>query len=141
MPLQKTDDRDLEHIDLPAEGEWVEVKRRLGKDDEREITRRMLLGQKVTPGQALDDWDAGEMHDRATFSTIEVALKKWSFTEPITPANIRALDDDSLAVITAKLDELYPAPRTDDEVKNSSAPSAARTSTAESSPKNSGGSQ
>lgn len=120
MPLLKTSDRDLVRIDLPENGEWIEVKRALGKDDEREIQRRLLTGQLIRQGEPLREFDAGAAIDMGTFATLEVACKRWSFKEALTAANLRALDDASLAVIIERLNELYPAPLTEDEAKNSS---------------------
>lgn len=124
MPLNLTSDADLERIDLPAQGEWVSVKRKLGKDDEREITRRTLAGQMVSRAELTHiadfEFDLGVAVDSATFATLEVAIKEWSFPEEITARNIRALDDASLSAIKTKLEELYPGPRSDDDRKNSS---------------------
>ena len=53
MPLRKTSDADLVRIDLTTPGEWVEVKRRLGVDDERNVVRRMLRGQRIAPGPSV----------------------------------------------------------------------------------------
>lgn len=124
MPLIRTSNTDLVRIDLPAAGEWVEVKRALGKDDERAVQARLLSGNRVDPAKlaaiAADvTLDMGALVDAANFATLEVAIKRWSFEEPVTPENIRALDDDSLEVIKQRLNELYPGPRTDDESKNS----------------------
>ncbi len=122
MPLLKTSDRDRVRIDLPTPGEWVEVKAKLGRDDERAIQIRMFSGQKLKPGAGVDELD-----DAATSSTLEVAIKEWSFTEPLTAENLRALDDASLEAINSFLNELYPKPRTDDE-KNGSGGSGRTTS-------------
>lgn len=127
MPLLKTSDRELVRIDLPTPGEWVEVKAKLGRDDERAIQRRMFAGQMLKPGEGVDALDAGLLLDAATFATLEVAIKAWSFSEPVTPDNLRALDDASVETITNRLNELYPQPRTDDE-KNASSGSGATTS-------------
>ena len=50
-----------------------------------------------------------------------MAIKKWSFPKPVTTENIRALDPESVAKIKERLNELYEAPRSDDERGNSSA--------------------
>lgn len=136
MPLIRTSNTDLVRIELPAADEWVEVKRALGKDDERTVQFRLLSGNQVDPARlkaiaADPKLDMGALVDAATFATLEVAIKRWSFEEPVTPENIRALDDDSLEVIKQRLNELYPGPRTDDERKNSSGGGAASTSDGE----------
>lgn len=125
MPLHKYSNSDLVRIDLPAEGEWVEVKRKLGRDDERAIARKLLAGQAAgTLAEGLEGADAGALYDAAVFSTLEVAIKRWSFCdengkpEPVTPSNIRALDDESLECINTRLDELYPKARSEEEQKN-----------------------
>lgn len=122
MPLIKSSS-DLVRIDLPAEGEWVDVKATLGRNDQRAIARGMLRGRKPGDMQGLDEFDAGDLFD-AAFVAMEVVIKAWSFEEPITPENIRSLDDDSVAVINERLGELYPQPRPEDERKNSSGPSS-----------------
>lgn len=126
MPLGKTSETDLERIDLSTPGEWVDVKRVLGVDDERQRVSLMLAGQRLAPGQMLADFDAGAMYGVAQFATLEVAIKRWSVLDPSTgrvaalsPANIRALTDDDLALITARLDVLYTPPRSEAEAKNS----------------------
>lgn len=126
MPLLKTSDRDLVRIDLPTPGEWVEVKARLGRDDEREIQRRMLRGQNVKPGEVPEAFDLGLILDAATFCTLEVAIKAWSFSEPVTAENLRALDDASIDAINRRLNELYPEQRTE-AAKNGSSGSGQTT--------------
>lgn len=122
MPLIKSSKTDLVRIDLPAAGEWVEVKRALGRNDQREMARRMLIGRRVEEVD-FDNIDAAMAFD-ASFLTIELAIVKWSFEDPVTPENVRSLDDDSLRVIRERLNELYPQPRTGDERKNSSGPTS-----------------
>ena len=125
MPLLLSSDKDLIRLNLPAEGEWVEVKKTLGKDDEREISRRILGASNVTAGQIEDrNYDLGKLTDAANFAIAEVAIKHWSFKYAITPRNIRALDDDSLAFLIAKFDEIYPKARSDEDRADFSEPSA-----------------
>lgn len=108
MPLVRTSNTDLVRIDLPAEGEWVEVKRALGRDEERLVQKRVKSAFRVEPVSGAIGLDFGEAEDVATFGTLELAIKKWSFKEPITAASIRALDDASLDAIKERLNELYP---------------------------------
>lgn len=125
MPATRYRNDDLHRITLPA-GEWVEVKRRLGKDDEREIVKRTLRGQRIAPGQSLSTFDVGAVVDGAGFALLEVVIKRWHICdqdgEPLelTDENLRALDDETVNAIKASLDELYPSPRSDDDRKNSS---------------------
>lgn len=119
MPLQKTSNDDLVRVHLPAPGEWVDVKARLGRDDERARIARMLQGQKVRAGEAITEFDFGALYDFAVFATMEVAIKRWSFKDPLTPSNLRALDDDSVNAITAWFEEHYEQPRTEAAAKNS----------------------
>ena len=125
MPWLKTSDSDLVTISLPSEGEWVKVKAKLGRDDERSVTRLLLTGQRVEAGKTLETFDLGAIFEQAVFATFEVAIKAWSSALPITPANIRSLDDESVQSIRAALEALYEKPRTDDESKNSGASGAA----------------
>ena len=115
MPLIRTSNTDLVRIDLPAEGEWVEVKRALGKDEERLIQKRVKSAVRVDPATGSIGLDFGEAEDVATFGTLGLAIRKWSFKEPVTPAAIRALDDASLDAIKERLNELYPGPLGDAE--------------------------
>ena len=131
----------LERIDLPTPGEWVEVKRALGVNERRAIRNRLASSFRITVAGEMGDVDAGAAIDLATFSTMEIAIKRWSFAEPVTAANLRALDDESVAAITARLNELYPEPRSDDEAKNSSPSSPTPLRTADPTPLSSAGGQ
>lgn len=120
--LQRTSDADLERVEL-TDGDWVEVKRKLGKDDERERQRRMLRGVGLKGGK-LDAADASVAFE-AVFCTFEVALKAWSLTDgdtgevaPITPAAIRAMDDEDVKILALALNDLYEPPLTGAEAKN-----------------------
>lgn len=141
MPLQKTSNSDLVRIDLPAPGEWVEVKRVLGRDDERAISARLLRGQMVTrPGEPMEAFDAGVLYENAIFSTFAVAIKRWSFDEPVTLENIRALDDASVQAISDWMKVHYRGPRAEDDAKNSGGPGLTPSSAAGQYPENSAGS-
>lgn len=129
--LQLTSDADLERIDV-TDGDWVEVKRALGRDDERRIIQLLLNGAQVD--RSLDvRAQLGDMQDGIVFATLEVALKKWSLRDPetnrvadINRRTIRALSDEDLGIIRDRLGELYPGPRLDDDRKNSSGGGAPR---------------
>lgn len=113
----------LVHIDLPAEGEWVEVKERLGNQDTKRITRLQFGDQTFKPGEDAQI-NMGAVIEGATVARLMVAIKRWSFDVPVSREAILALDDDSIAAINARLDELYPQPRTESDEKNSSSPGA-----------------
>jgi len=122
VPLIRDDD--LVRIDLPAEGEFVEVKRCLSRGDAIKVQQAITQGARVTQGGEMD-LSVGTAIEAAEFATLDVAIKRWSFAEPVTPENIRALDEDSVAAIKTRLNELYPAARSEDEQKNSSVNGAA----------------
>lgn len=142
--LQLTSDADLERIEV-TDGDWVEVKRALGRDDERRIIQLLLNGAQVD--RSLDvRAQLGDMQDGIVFATLEVALKKWSLRDPetnrvadINRRTIRALADEDLAIIRDRLDELYPGPRSDDDRKNSSGGGAPPSEAKGVSPQNSAG--
>ena len=121
MPIIGNDD--LIRIDLPVEGEWVEVKKRLSRGDEIALQKALTVGAKLTAGGVVTtmDLDAPEVIEAAEFAGLDVAIKKWSFPQPVTPENIRALDPASVICIKERLNEMYEPPRSDDESKNSSA--------------------
>ena len=144
MPLVRNDD--LVRIDLPAEGEWVEVKRRLSRGDEIAVQKSLMAGLKLPPeliarlaergltaakvGEAVmgHGIDAAQFIEGAQFATLDVAIKAWSFGETVTPEAIRALDGESIDAIITRLNEMYPGPRTDDGRKNLSGSGAAPSS-------------
>jgi hypothetical protein len=119
VPLRKRSNETV-RIDLSTPGEWVDVRRALGIDQERAI-QRALLNKARAVGQVGDDGrfaigqtyelPMGEMVDLSTFSTLEHAIVAWSFDEPVQPATIRLLDEPDVEIITKALNELYkPAP-------------------------------
>lgn len=125
MPLLRTSNNDVERVALTDPDEWVEVKRKLGKDDERRITQMILRGQMVKVGESLDTFDAGAAVDSAVFATMEVAIQKWSIIDPVTKRvaqlssqNLRALSDEDVALISTALESLYAPEISDDDRKN-----------------------
>lgn len=111
---------DLVRIGLPAEGEWVEVKRCLSRGDEIAIQKAIAKNARLNSVESVSTFelDGPEAIEAAEFAGLDMAIKAWSFRESVTPQNIRALDPESVAVIKARLNELYERPRTDDERKN-----------------------
>lgn len=117
MPLVRDDD--LVRIDLPENGEWVEVKRRLSRGDEVTVQRASVKGSMLQGGTEFRV-DAESALDAAEFAVLDLVIKRWSFEERVTPEAIRMLDGEAVDAIKVRLEELY-ASRTDDERKNSSA--------------------
>jgi len=130
MPL--IGNTDLVRIDLPVEGEWVEVKRKLSRGDEIAVQKAITKNSRVEASEfsTAFELDGPEAIEAAEFAGLDVAIKAWSFPQPVTPENIRALDADSVEAIKARLNELYEAPRSDAEKKastvNGSTPSKTR---------------
>lgn len=125
MPIDHGD-KSLVRIDLPTAGEWVEVKRKLGRDDERRSMQIMFTGQKkkINDGApSFDELDIGPFLGVAAFAVMAVAIQRWSFDEPVTLANCQALDDESVEAIKVRLEELYPVTLPDAEKKGLSLPS------------------
>lgn len=132
MPL--LGNADLVRIDLPAEGEWVEVKRALSHYDRILTQRAAVKGARIHQDSSVD-LDAPEVIEAAEYAGLDIAIKKMHVSiadgkppEDVdaTPENIRALDDASVDCIKKNLNELYPPLRSDDERKNLSANGAGR---------------
>ena len=125
MPLQRTSDTDVERIQLTDPDEWIEVKRKLGKDDERRRTSILLRGQTVKAGESITEFDAGAVLAEAPFATLFVVAKKWNVRDPettkvapLTEANMRALSDEDMALINAAFERLYAEPLSEEALKN-----------------------
>lgn len=139
-PLIFDDDlHDLVPVELPAAGEWVELRPRLSKraaqDAQRATLAGMTLDKSALAGAAegnlsqLDVVRALEIDfERAleggTFALLERAIARWRLkargewvteTEyPITAENVEALDSESFDAIVAVANRLYGA-RTEGE--------------------------
>ncbi|MGI8423586.1 MAG: hypothetical protein ACR2NO_05665 [Chloroflexota bacterium] len=103
-------------VDLPEEGEWVDVKSRLSKGDETRIQAAAITLQAAVSKASANDPHIGltiEL-EAATFAGLEVGIVAWSFPQPVTPENIRALDSESYTVISERVNELW-AGRSDNE--------------------------
>lgn len=125
MPLIRDDE--VVRIDLPAPGEWVEVKARLSAGDKNRIKKVTLGNAKMRPGDT-PELAISDLLDGADFAALEVAIRGWSFPDPVTAENIRCLDEDSVEALKTRLNEMYE--RSDDEKKDSAA-SGATTSSGE----------
>lgn len=128
MPLIRSSKSDPVRVQLPAAGEWVEVRRSLGMDDQRYVQRRIGEASSidyslegVAKGTTFNPILAAEM---ATFAPMERAIVNWSFADekgkkiPINPETIRCLDQESVDAISARLKDLYEPPD-EAETKNS----------------------
>lgn len=105
-----------ERVQLLTPGEWVEVKTRLSKGDMTRIeSAAFRLRVSVAERQ---EANADVDYDATVFTGLEVGIVAWSFPEPVTPANIRALDPDDYDILAARVNELWSA-RKDDDRKNS----------------------
>lgn len=113
MPLLTT--VDTVRIDLPAPGEWVDVKSRLSAGERQRIAAASFRLRAGLPKNG--NVPEGEMelqYEAAAFASLEVGIQAWSFDVPVSPAAIRQLDGDSYDAIVARLNTLW-APRTEAE--------------------------
>src|SRR3990167_6136328 len=106
MPLYRNND--TVRFNLPAEGEWVDVKRHLSRGDEVHLERAVMAGVQNNAEKAkaaaeareagrplatvadgvITGMDVGLAYEAGMFALLEVAIKGWSFPEPVTPAMI-----------------------------------------------------
>lgn len=124
MPLYGN--TDLVRIDLPAEGEYVMAKRKLSRGDRLQVQQAALVGSRLTTATDLS-LDAPEVLAAAEFAMLDIAIKVMCVSVrdglppesmDATPPLIRQLDDDSIDCIKERFEEMYPAPRSDDDRKN-----------------------
>lgn len=122
MPLERTWETIRIHLTDPTE--WIEVKARLGRDDERRRTALLLRGQPIVNGRVQAN-DAGALLAEAPFATLITVAKSWNVKDPetgrvaeLSEANLRALSDADLELLNAKFEELYAPPLSDDDAKN-----------------------
>ncbi|MGE3075484.1 MAG: hypothetical protein AB7N24_17345 [Dehalococcoidia bacterium] len=98
-------------LELPAPGEWVDMKPALSKGDREKRRAMFMTVLKLKPGQSAptrDNVDWGEYYQVLRLQTMLLACVAWSFPEPITADTLGALDDESFEAIAAKCTELYP---------------------------------
>jgi len=120
-------------VELPEPGEWVDLKSRLSKGDTARIEGAAFKLRAGIVNGAAGDLDMTLDYEATVFAGMEVGIVAWSFAEAVTPANIRALDAESYAVITERANELWQG-RSDNERRDLSAAGAAPPSTAGESP-------
>ena len=111
MPLIRDDE--TVRIDLPADGEWVEVKARISRGDRVRIQQMTIGHARMRPGDATPELAVGDLLEAAEFATLETVMRSWSFSEPLTPENIRRLDDESMDALKQRLNELYDRPESE----------------------------
>lgn len=119
MPL--IGDRDLVRIDLPADGEWVEVKRKLSRGDEIKVQRAVVSSAKIGMAGAegvIESLDAGVAIEAAEFAALDVAIIQWSFPDKVSAATIRQLDPASVEAIKQRLNEMYEPALSEEESRN-----------------------
>ena len=122
MPLiKKTDRTHVQRVDLPAEGEWVDLRTKISRGEQEDMRRRIFAGERVKPGDDDITVSAEALMESYTWGLLEATLVDWSFDEEITPEAIRQLDLDSYEAITEALNGFYPA-RTEEERGNSERP-------------------
>lgn len=124
---------EIERIELPTAGEWVDVKKRLSKGDRVRYKQALARDAVVIPGRGIETVPAAIVFEANAFAMIEIVIRAWSFEEPITPEAIRSLDEESVDFLNAKLDHLY-AERSDDDRKNSASAGRTQPSDEEASP-------
>lgn len=108
-------------IDLPAPGEWVELKAALSRGDEEKRRARLASAWQYTAdGKMTGAGDVSVIVDTATLFTMQLAIVAWSFDVPVTPEAIGCLDDESYDLLKAEVQSRYPIRgRSDDDRKNS----------------------
>jgi hypothetical protein len=104
MPL--IDPTETVRLNLPAAGEWVDLRAHISRGEAIGVRRRIVAGAQIQ-GSGFAGLDAGDSIEAAEFATLELAIVAWSFGAPVTPAAIRRLDGPSVDAIKAKVDELY----------------------------------
>ena len=89
---------ETERVECP-DGEWIEIKQELSQDDQDFIMGRMVT---VGGGKGKSDvqFKVGRM------ATLERAVVKWSFPEPINADTLSRLRGRYREMILAKIDEL-----------------------------------
>lgn len=109
MPLRKWAGT-AARVELTTSGEWVEIKDRLGLDDERAIQQRIMDGAAGLDEKGNMLFRPGTSQDLSTFAVLERAIVRWSFKERITPESLRCLEDADVELIGKAIDKQYPKP-------------------------------
>ena len=122
---------ETERIDL-GDGAWVEVKRALSVGERARLAGRAFAVRASFSAGAATDINLGDVYEQMELAGLEIGIVAWSLPDPVTPENVRALDEESAKTIKARIDVLWAA-RTDEEKKDSASsgltPSAASDAT------------
>ena len=105
--------------------EWVDIKRHYSLGDKRAMGRGILDYARArfnTAGQiSIQDAEVniGDALDLASWAALEVSCKEWSYTRhgepvPLTPANLRMLEDADYRLIVAAINLRNPGERDSD---------------------------
>lgn len=108
-----------ERVPLSTPGEWIDLKTRLSKGDTTRIEAAAFKLQMARGSLAGGDVDVDLTldYEAMTFIGLEVGITAWSFEEPVTPQNIRALAPEDYEIITERANELW-QPRGEEETRN-----------------------
>jgi hypothetical protein len=123
-----------------SDGAWVDMRTRLGVGDQKRIKFAAVLAinsmnatvQGTGEGATIAIGEGSRFDPDvlayAEFAALDIGIVAWSFDEPVTPENIRLLDEEDFDTIKAATNTLWGKSRSDDERKNSSAstPSTSR---------------
>ena len=115
---------DTEKLKLPSGG-WVEIKKWLSRGDRKQLNRLvrqwLKFADDVPAAELVSNPDAAMTVDSSKVDpdakddlTMMLAIVAWSFKEPVTVEALDTLDNRDVAVIMARLNELY---LTNDEKK------------------------
>lgn len=137
MPLRGRQAGNITVVPLSTPDEWVEIKTRLSRGDQLALQAGIMQDASIKgdlmrlrnmPELDENDPDAAAsmldlsgmkiatMLDGIEFTKLEVAIVDWSFAHldptdenyaALTPAALRDLDEDDVAIISAKMTELY----------------------------------
>lgn len=125
MPLFNSS-RDVVRIQLTDENEWIEVKAKMSPADRRRAMQNLIRGQRPDQlANGLASLDAAALMENVPFATLSVVIQGWHILDadtgepaPLNDENLRCLSDEDLAIVNARLNELYPKPFTAEQAKN-----------------------
>lgn len=132
------------HLECVTDPEsWVAVKRRLSTDDRASITAaaisfRMNVSNGGQPSGGEVEFGARE-YKAMSLAGLVVGIKAWSHDEALTPKNIGKLAAEDAELIGERTALLWDPPRSEEERKNSLAPSASPSEPKDSTPTDSAG--
>lgn len=122
MPRYRADD--LVTINLPTDGEWVRVKSKISVGDEVALQQAVVRHARMEGLSTIAEFDPEQMLEYREFALLDIVIKEWSWSDPVTPEGIRELDPESHEFLKEKLNEIYPAARGDGENRDLKASSS-----------------